>query len=409
MNLSDNKIKDYSLKIKKKSLKILLGGNGQGKSRFIKNEFKRCKGKKVFWGENSPSILKSLCSIIEPDYIDSASMVELSNDEIKCINKLIGKNYKKMRYQVVNISEIFALEDLNQINNLIDNNLEEISLYCFDIETEDGDYYKTKDMGMGERTILTLYLELTMRKETKFFIDEPLNFLSTSTAYTFAKLLLFSTCINNNNFVISTNSLEIIDILVHFNCKFSICLISRSSKKLLTKFGFYRYYLDRYLYSKEFINSNALFCFVEDDLAKKLVTELTSCVEFATEVISVNGDGALNNIAKIIGSKIFPTLKAKCIYDGNIKPNRWKSYQLNLPIVDVEDETINLLKNQFFIFSKDFSGKQSEILNIISQNEKHDAYIKIKNVTKKDDLFFITTIIDHHRLQFETFVRQLIR
>lgn len=225
---------------------------------------------------------------------------------------------------------------------------------------------------------------------SQVFIDEPCNYLSFFSLQNFAKLLIVSSSNEKNKFYLTTNNLDLIDILESHSVTIRKIFNFSEQTREITGEEYQDIFSDRY----DNDNSGKTVVFVEDALAMKFLVKLFP--EY--DVIYLNGEGDLANVDKFIGlisSKIQHISndqlhKIRVVYDGN---NRHKENKL--PFEDVESYFISNYKE--FINRDILESESYSITRTIEQNEKHDAYLKMLKLLNTTEEKLIDSLVSKYK------------
>ncbi len=412
MNLRFSKVKD--LVKKTDDFNVIFGSNGSGKTRKLKNRYNdNISDKKQIISDTYPIVTKLFCKIlIEQDILDGLYWKTLKSKEISNVNTLLGKKYRSIEYTVYSIREM--IEDIfgndedkysEIFGNLLDKDTMEAKesyYYYFKVVTENGKNYDTLDMGVGESQLLSFYCSFIERSNTHFYIDEPFNYISVVSAENFVKLLVLSAASKSNVFTFTTNSLEIVDYLIHYNCRVNyLTVFEESELQKISRDQYYLLFRDRY----SFFSRLTKAIYVEDDLAAIVIRKFFP--DFS--VVSLKGSGDLINVAKgirIMNDNVpFKKLNQLfVIFDGDEEESKAKEFTINervqfLPFESVEKELgkIILMKEGFYINKVFIESVERQILkDIIKSNENHEAFRKVKSSLGVTDGVLVDFVIKYH-------------
>ncbi len=148
-------------------------------------------------------------------------------------------------------------------------------------------------MGRGEYLSIAYFILFREEvKDKRIFIDEPCNYLSYFSLQNFVKLLIVSSGNEKNEFCLTTNNLDIIDILENYSVEPKIIFNYPGSPKKISKQDYQEVFCERYEIGR--VERNIIF--VEDVLARKFVSKLFP----ENHVIHLDGEGSLAIVEKFI-------------------------------------------------------------------------------------------------------------
>ncbi|PKM64943.1 MAG: hypothetical protein CVU96_00345 [Firmicutes bacterium HGW-Firmicutes-20] len=406
MNFRNNRVLDYSSRIDTNSCPlIILGNNGSGKTIKITEKYKHETAEKKTLVLSTYPVASFVFAkaFHRKKYLDQLQTAEILDNEINHINLVTAKLYKTIKYKVLDINEFLSdnfgekLNYKNLFGELFDKDSLEIiygsNYFYFDVELVNGEKYSTLEMGVGEQYLISLFLLLFKRKDQKLFIDEPFNYISTKALENITKLMIFSSSVNKNEIVMTTNALEIIDYLKDFRCPFKIVLSTnyREQNIELSLEEFYNFFSERYsLYNK---SHNVIF--VEDELIKSFINFTWPSLN----VFQVGGSGKMKSLLKSIldiGKPCFEEINSKFIFvfDGDqaesiIRELPENEYTHLLPFKDIEKFICSDLSHSSSGFLSGFCGlepyKIHQVKEIVESCESHEAYKRIKKVLGIND------------------------
>lgn len=417
MNYRESKIGNFIESISKKQpdniIEIIVGNNGSGKTKSLINRYIHEKNEKIYISEDYPILLKKIMNIVkQTGYLGEIieNLVDIQPRQITNINMMVGKKYSKIKFSEIDIDffkEKFQEIDIEMLFG--DENIDferyfERSFYYILVEDDSGNEYDVFGMGTGEFLSIVYFLLMTdpEKKQVKYYIDEPCNYLSSLCIDNFTKLMIESMRNRKNEYVFTTNSHEIIDRLVYYGANSQLYLVSKQVETRLEYDTYVRLFSDRYKALLPMMK-NKVTVFVEDILAQKYINQMipVSIKEFV-EILYVNGESELN---RILNSKetlekfelINESVKVLAIFDGDQKKNEddlCNDKVGYLPFENVEQEVKVMFENGEGLFTD--RSAQNIIENIYTVSEIHDTYYKVIAAIEHSELELIDSICDKY-------------
>ncbi|OCS91945.1 AAA family ATPase [Caryophanon latum] len=415
MKIKDAKIRDLSRKMYEDELppiKVILGHNGIGKTRFLKNEYDLDCGEKAYLSETYPILSKKFIEIIkELDLFEELTFIKVREKDLRMLAAMLGKRYKSIKYTIVSMNELeerYEAEDIMKIfgASIIEelNEYRSHVFYYIEVEDEYGFTYTSHEMGVGEYLIAVYFFMFNLEPEKKpiYYIDEPCNYLAPMSLRNYVKLLIYAAVNKNIQFVMTTNNYDLVDYLINFNAK--IQLILKEQEEVI------EVDTEKYtqIFRKEIFNDKGLLnkkvVFTEDQLAMDFLKDKVDSVLF----VKTNGEANLTKVVDVIklaGHAILNGVNIKCVYDGDqrskIEENEWVSV---LPFLNVEEEIFRLFEEEDPYFSEIETLERYQILSTIREEEIHDAYRRLKCILNKNDDEIVSYLQEKHKGWIDDFV-----